>query len=76
MLELVVYFILFFFASLMQQVFISIISGVGCGGEIFNYGGQLASPGYPNTNRNNTDCTWIINAPMNLVVALQFAGLF
>ncbi|XP_031624566.1 cubilin homolog [Contarinia nasturtii] len=45
----------------------------GCGGELYNYGGTFSSPGYPNTDRNNSDCTWTINVPMNLYVALQFS---
>lgn len=49
--------------------------GPGCGGELYNYGGMFTSPGYPDTDRNNTDCTWIINVPMNLFVALQFQGI-
>lgn len=52
------------------------ISGTGCGGELFNYGGQFTSPGYPNVIRNNTDCTWIINVPKNLLVALRLSGKF
>lgn len=51
-------------------------NGPGCGGELYNYGGTFTSPGYPNTDRNNTDCTWTINVPMNLFVALQFQGKF
>lgn len=50
--------------------------GRGCGGELYNYGGTFSSPGYPNPDRNNTDCTWMIAVPMNLVVALQFQGKF
>lgn len=49
-------------------------TGRGCGGELYNYGGTFSSPGYPSTDRNSSDCTWIINVPMNLVVALQFSG--
>lgn len=50
--------------------------GRGCGGELYNYGGTFSSPGYPNTDRNNSDCTWTINVPMNLMVAIHFAGKF
>lgn len=48
-------------------------TGRGCGGELYNYGGTFTSPGYPNTDHNNSDCTWTINVPINLVVALQFS---
>lgn len=51
-------------------------SGPGCGGELYNYGGMFTSPGYPEIDRNSTDCTWTINVPMNLNVALQFEGIF
>lgn len=50
-------------------------SGPGCGGELYNFGGMFTSPGYPEIDRNNTDCTWTINVPMNLFVALQFQGI-
>lgn len=56
-----------------KSVFFS-FTGSGCGGELYNYGGQLSSPGYPNTDRNNSDCYWTINVPINLVVALKFQG--
>lgn len=58
----------------MTTYFIEI--GRGCGGELYNYGGTFSSPGYPNTDRNNSDCTWKINVPMNLYVALQFSGIY
>lgn len=48
--------------------------GRGCGGELFNYGGVITSPGYPNTDRNDSDCTWVINVPQNLKVAVMFTG--
>lgn len=47
-------------------------SGVGCGGELYNYGGIFTSPSYPSADRNNSDCTWTINVPMNLLVAVSF----
>lgn len=57
------------------MLILNTILGVGCGGELYNYGGIFSSPGYPNTDRNNSDCTWTINVPMNLFVALQFQGI-
>jgi cubilin len=44
----------------------------GCGGEIFNYGGLISSPLYPENNRSNLDCVWSVNVPNNMVVALKF----
>lgn len=46
----------------------------GCGGEVFNYAGTFTSPGYPNTERNDSDCSWTINVPQHLVVQLDFDG--
>lgn len=48
--------------------------GLGCGGDLYNYGGTFSSPGYPSTFRNDSDCTWTITVPMNLHVALHFQG--
>lgn len=46
----------------------------GCGGEVFNYAGAITSPGYPNTDKNDSDCSWTINVPQNLVVGVRFDG--
>ncbi|XP_012276352.1 cubilin [Orussus abietinus] len=46
--------------------------GRGCGGEIYNYAGSLASPLYPNSYRNDSTCTWLIVVPVGRVVYLQF----
>lgn len=48
--------------------------GLGCGGELYNYGGTFTSPGYPNTYRNDSDCTWKVTVPMNLYAAVHFQG--
>lgn len=48
--------------------------GRGCGGDLYNYGGTFTSPGYPNTDRNHSDCTWTISVPMNLYAAIYFQG--
>lgn len=48
--------------------------GSGCGGEIFNFAGSFASPGYPKNDRNQTDCQWDVSVPTNLKIALQFEG--
>lgn len=50
--------------------------GRGCGGEVFNYAGVFTSPGYPNTDRNVSDCIWTINVPQNLKVAISFSGKY
>lgn len=46
--------------------------GGGCGGDIYNYGGQISSPMYPLNERANRDCRWALMVPQNLVVSLQF----
>lgn len=46
--------------------------GVGCGGNLFNYGGLFASPMYPMNDRNFSDCRWNIAVPTNMKVALRF----
>lgn len=50
--------------------------GRGCGGEVFNYAGVFTSPGYPNTDRNDSDCRWTINVPQNLKAAISFSGKY
>ncbi|KAG4066297.1 hypothetical protein HA402_000521 [Bradysia odoriphaga] len=47
-------------------------TGLGCGGQIFNYAGQFSSPMYPANDRNASDCRWDIIVPPNLVVSLAF----
>lgn len=46
--------------------------GAGCGGDIYNYGGQISSPLYPANERTYRECTWRLLVPQNQVVALQF----
>lgn len=57
------------------MIFVNFGEGPGCGGELFNYAGSFASPGYPNNDRNQTDCNWIVTVPNKLRVALQFEGM-
>lgn len=49
-------------------------TGLGCGGQIFNYAGQFSSPMYPANDRNVSDCRWDITVPQNLVISLTLTG--
>ena len=56
---------------------------VACGGHIFmNRAASAAgiysvsSPNYPNNYPVNTDCSWVITAPANKRVQLDFVGTF
>lgn len=60
--------------SIYDITYVATDKGRGCGGDIFNYGGEFSSPLYPSTERNNVDCRWTIEVPMNLVVSLKFTG--
>lgn len=62
------------YGLLYDITYIASDKGRGCGGEVFNYAGVFTSPGYPNTDRNDSDCTWVINVPQTLKVALSFDG--
>lgn len=64
------------YGLLYDITYIASDKGRGCGGEVFNYAGVFTSPGYPNTDRNDSDCTWVINVPQTLKVALKFDGKF
>ncbi|XP_067863171.1 cubilin [Heptranchias perlo] len=44
----------------------------GCGGTLFGSNGSFYSPNYPATYDNNTDCEWIIVAPIGRVVTINF----
>lgn len=48
----------------------------GCGGNIFNYGGQFSSPLYPLSERSYEECRWTIEVPQNLVVSIKFEGKY
>uniref|UniRef100_A0A1B0D3H0 Uncharacterized protein n=1 Tax=Phlebotomus papatasi TaxID=29031 RepID=A0A1B0D3H0_PHLPP len=52
--------------------FLATFQGRGCGGTLFNYGGIFTSPLYPLNDRNSSQCTWDVNVPNNLIVALRF----
>ncbi|XP_053120680.1 cubilin [Hemicordylus capensis] len=48
-------------------------SPAGCGGTLYGETGSLASPEYPASYQNQTDCEWIIKAPKGRVVTVNFA---
>uniref|UniRef100_A0A8C3I7Z9 Cubilin n=1 Tax=Chrysemys picta bellii TaxID=8478 RepID=A0A8C3I7Z9_CHRPI len=47
-------------------------SPTGCGGTLYGNTGSFASPDYPATYQNNTDCEWIIIAPKGRIVTVNF----
>ncbi|XP_048462936.1 cubilin [Rhincodon typus] len=47
----------------------------GCGGTLFGSTGSFYSPNYPATYSNNTDCEWIIEAPIGHVLTIHFTSL-
>uniref|UniRef100_W5MX16 Cubilin n=1 Tax=Lepisosteus oculatus TaxID=7918 RepID=W5MX16_LEPOC len=44
----------------------------GCGGVLYGDHGSFASPNYPGTYNNGTDCEWTITAPVGRVVTVTF----
>lgn len=60
--------------SIYDITYVASDKGRGCGGQLFNFGGQFSSPMYPENVRDITDCKWDVTVPQNLVVALQFEG--
>lgn len=60
--------------ALYDIMYVASDKGQGCGGEIFNYGGQFSSPLYPSNERSYADCRWTIEVPENLVVSITFEG--
>lgn len=48
-------------------------AGRGCGGEIYNYAGQISSPLYPANERTLRVCEWHLTVPPNMAVSVQFA---
>ncbi|XP_075068011.1 cubilin [Mixophyes fleayi] len=46
----------------------------GCGGTLFGDHGSFTSPGYPGSYSNNTDCEWMIVAPLGRTVRINFAA--
>ncbi|XP_048417522.2 cubilin isoform X2 [Stegostoma tigrinum] len=46
-----------------------------CGGTLFGSTGSFYSPNYPGTYSNNTDCEWIIEAPIGHVLTIHFTSL-
>ncbi|XP_034025114.1 cubilin [Thalassophryne amazonica] len=47
----------------------------GCGGTLFGDHGSFASPNYPDTYSNGTQCEWLITAPRWRVVTVTFAQI-
>ncbi|NXY42567.1 CUBN protein, partial [Ceuthmochares aereus] len=47
-------------------------SSDGCGGTLYGSAGSFASPGYPATYPNNTDCEWAISVPNGQIVTVNF----
>ncbi|XP_067326675.1 cubilin [Anolis sagrei] len=48
-------------------------SPTGCGGILYGETGSLASPEFPASYPNHTDCEWTINAPKGRAVTVHFA---
>ncbi|XP_072431088.1 cubilin [Chiloscyllium punctatum] len=46
-----------------------------CGGTLFGSSGSFYSPNYPATYSNNTDCEWIVVAPIGHVLTINFTSL-
>lgn len=46
---------------------------IGCGGTLYGETGSFASPGYPASYQNQTDCEWTIKAPQGRAVTVNFA---
>ncbi|NWR90257.1 CUBN protein, partial [Furnarius figulus] len=44
----------------------------GCGGTLYGTTGSFASPSYPATYHNNTDCEWAITVPKGRIVTVNF----
>ncbi|NXY67496.1 CUBN protein, partial [Glareola pratincola] len=44
----------------------------GCGGTLYGSTGSFASPSYPATYRNNTDCEWALTVPKGRMVTVNF----
>uniref|UniRef100_A0A8C0FEB1 Cubilin n=1 Tax=Bubo bubo TaxID=30461 RepID=A0A8C0FEB1_BUBBB len=47
-------------------------SSSGCGGTLYGSTGSFASPNYPATYHNNTDCEWAITVPKGRIVTVNF----
>ncbi|KAM4718445.1 cubilin [Anableps anableps] len=47
----------------------------GCGGILYGDHGSFASPNYPGSYPNNTNCEWSIKAPRGRVVTIIFAQI-
>lgn len=56
--------------------YVASTNGTGCGGDLYNTGGTLTNPFYPQNKRENAICRWNIRVPPNLQVLLKFPGIF
>lgn len=61
------------FGLLYDITYVATAAGRGCGGSIYNYGGQISSPLYPAGERQHLECVWQLAVPANQVLAVQFA---
>lgn len=61
------------FGLLYDITYVASSAGRGCGGSIYNYGGQISSPLYPAGERQHLECVWQLAVPANQVLAVQFA---
>ena len=43
-----------------------------CGGSYFSSTGVIHSPGWPNNYGHGMECQWVINAPINQQIELNF----
>ncbi|XP_050095897.1 LOW QUALITY PROTEIN: cubilin homolog [Anopheles aquasalis] len=57
---------------LLDATYVASSNSPGCGGVLYNYGGYLTSPHYPNRVHEPMGCWWHLVVPDNLVVALHF----
>lgn len=64
--------VMYFGSMLYDITYVASDQGRGCGGHIYNYGGQISSPMYPQNERQNRDCRWQLMVPQNQVVSVQF----
>lgn len=55
-------------------IYLASTSGLGCGGDLYNYEGMFTSPMYPFNDRGNSECRWNIRVPNNKKVVLYFEG--
>ena len=77
---LILYFLTFFSSFFFSYVFVYILCTLlsylflssECGGILNQENGEITSPGYPNQYPLNLDCIWVILAPSNQVIQVEF----